>query len=157
MANEKSSLEEFLAKVPEELRSEFQSVVDRERTSASQTARRNAESALASDEKFLASLEPKFKEKFEKEKNLTFEQKQDEAKRALDDREKSIRLKENEMSVREALLSDGYGLSSEDINQAVKLIVDENPNSTKEKLEAFTKMLKPMADKMGHHHLMLYR
>lgn len=147
--NEKQTFEEFLNTIPEELRASVQSMVDRERSNASITARKNAELALASDEKFLAGLEPKIREKIEKENNLTLEQKQQEFQKSLNDRENTIKLKENTLSAKSQLISGGYGLEESDVEEALKLIVDSDENVTKSKLDAFIKVLQPMAKKMA--------
>ena len=146
MPNEKQTLEEFLSTIEnEETRKAFQSLVDRERTAAATTARKNA----AKDETFLAGLAPMFKEKFEKEANMTAEQKFQAEKDALEAEKRSLQTEKNRI-LAEKRIAKELGLTDDkEISSIVDLVVHSDAETTEQNLLKYISVMKPMADRMA--------
>ena len=113
----------------EDLAPNIQKFVDRERTKASTTARDKA----LRDALHNPDIQKAIKTELEAEATLTAEQK-------LERRSKELDLKSNKVDAREKLVAGG--LVGEDLNEALEIVVSDDPVTTQARVDKFLNVIK---------------
>lgn len=141
------NVEEYVKSLPEENQKEVMSLIDKERTKASKSATENARAKFLQDESIYKELEPKFKEKFEKEAQMSAEDKYAQREKELEERTNKLQFDENSILVKKTFVEKG--LNDDYFEKSKDFIVSSNKEQTKTNLDKFFSILDPMANEMA--------